>query len=157
LCADSILTDERAGPLRIGATIDSVHALCPVLRDTTVTDMEGMPSRRLSVAVAGDSIEAEIVDGKVWRLSVTSPRFRSVDSLGVGTSISRLKQVTGARVMRGEGAVYAAVPGHCGMSFQLTGFKPAAGGIVLQNLPPSVTVLRVLIFGCPAPPPNSVG
>jgi hypothetical protein len=152
VCADTLLTDERAGPVRVGAMVDTVRAICRVSRDTTVTDMEGMPSRRLTVATAGDSVEAEIVDARVWRISITSPRFRTVDSLGVGTSISRLKQMTGARAMRGEGAVYAALPNHCGMSFQLTGFKPAAGAIVLQNLPPSVTVLRVLVFGCPAAP-----
>ena len=151
-CDARLLTDEGIGALRIGMSVDSIRTVCRVLRDTVVTDMEGMPSRRLTIGTGPDSVEAEIVENKLWRLSVYAPRFQSADSLGVGTSIARFKAIAGARAMRGEGAVYAAIPAHCGMSFQLTGFKPAAGAVVLQTLPPSVTVLRVLIFGCRAAP-----
>ena len=151
VCGDPILTDEGIGALRIGMPVSAVRIACSVLRDTIVTDMEGMPSRRVTIAVGADSAHGEIVDDKLWRVSVVSPGFRTADSLGVGSSIARFKSIKGAHAVRGEGAVYAAIPSHCGMSFQLTGFKPASGAVVLANLPPSVTVLRVFIFGCPSP------
>ena len=153
-CGDRLLTEEGIGPLRIGITVDSIRAACRVLTDTVMTDMEGMPSRRLAVAVAEDSVEAEIVNGKLWRISIASPRFQTSDSLGVGTPIARFKAMSGAHTMMGEGSVFVATPSHCGMSFQLTGFKPVLGRVVLANLPPSVTVLGVLIFGCHPPTTN---
>jgi hypothetical protein len=152
-CGDQVITEEGIGDLRIGASIESVRQKCTVVRDTTVMGPEGMPARKLAVMFSRDTVEAEIVDGRVWRLAVLSPRLRTADSLGVGTSIGRLLQLKNPHGMTGEGQFFVASPAHCGMSFRLTIAEagPAPGDLDqagLARLPRSTSVNEVLVFGC---------
>jgi len=152
-CGDEVITEEGIGDLRIGATIESIRQKCSVVRDTTVMGPEGMPARKLAVMFSRDTVEAEIVDGRVWRLAVLSPRLRTADSLGVGTSIGRLLQLKNPHGMTGEGQFFVASPTHCGMSFRLAIAEagPAPGDLDragLASLPRSTSVNEVLVFGC---------
>ena len=92
-CGEGVITDEGIGELRIGATVESVRQKCDVVRDTTLIAAEGMPARKLAVVFSRDTVEAEIVDGRVWRIAVLAPRLRTADSLGVGTNLARLLQL----------------------------------------------------------------
>jgi hypothetical protein len=152
VCGDEIIRGEGIGELRIGITVDAVRQRCTVVRDTTVIDIEGMPARKLAVMFAQDTVEAEIVNGRVWRLAVHSPRLRTADSLGVGTPLARLVNLKRPRGMTGEGKFFVASPDHCGMSFRLaitggggSGDLDSAG---LARLPKSTPVSEVLVFGC---------
>ena len=152
-CGEAIVRDEGIGKLRIGTPVDSIAASCPVLRDTTMIGAEGMPSRKLVVLFSRDTVEAEIVNNRIWRVSLVSPRYRTVDSLGVGTPLSRLLQLKNPRGMTGEGKFFVASPEHCGMSFRLTNAGPGAqrGDLDragLARLPASAVVSEILIFGC---------
>jgi cytochrome c5 len=152
-CGDEVLTDEGIGELRIGTTVESVKQKCNVLRDTTALGAEAMPARKLTVALSRDAVEAEIVNGRVWRIAVDSPRLRTADGLGVGTSIGRLRQLKEARLMTGEGQLFVASPEHCGMSFKLSNVGPDAlrgstGRAGLARLPDTAVASEVLIFGC---------
>ena len=152
-CGEEVVTDEGIGQLRIGATVESVEQNCKVVRDTTVIGAEGMPARKLAVAFSQDTVEAEVVNGRVWRIAVLSPRLRTADSLGVGTTIARLIELKTPRGMTGEGNFFVASPEHCGMSFRLSnagagarrGDLDSAG---LARLPRSASAPEVLIFGC---------
>lgn len=155
-CGDEILADEGIGELRIGATVASVREKCSILRDTTVIAAEGMPARKLAIALSRDTVEAEIVSDRVWRIAVLSPRLRTADSLGVETSRARLLQLTNPRVMTGEGQLFAMSTEHCGMSFRLANTGPGALGRSVERgglagLPESTVVSEVLIFGCRKP------
>jgi hypothetical protein len=155
-CGDAIITDEGIGELRIGATVESIRQKCSVVRDTTVMGAEGMPARKLAVVFSRDTVEAEIVDGRVWRIAVHSPRLRTADSLGVGTSGARLLQLKRPHGMTGEGAFFVASPEHCGMSFRLANAGPGAqrgdlDSAGLARLPKSTVVSEVLVFGCHLP------
>jgi len=152
-CGEEVVGDEGIGELRIGATVSSVRRKCNVVRDTTVIAAEGMPARKLVVAFSRDMVEAEIVNGRVWRIAVLSPRLRTADSLGVGTTIARLLQLKNPRGMTGEGKFFVASPEHCGMSFRLANAGPGArrGDLDragLARLSVSTVVSEVLIFGC---------
>jgi hypothetical protein len=152
-CGEEIVSDEGIGALRIGATVNSVRQKCNVVRDTTAIAAEGMPARKLTVAFSRDTVEAEIVDDRVWRIAVRSPRLRTADSLGVGTTKARLLELKTPRLMTGEGQLFVALPAHCGMSFRLTNVGPDAlrGNMDpsgLGRLPESAVVAEVLIFGC---------
>jgi len=153
-CAETRLQGAGIGELRISASVASVKRACLVGRDTTITGAEGMPARIISVAVGGEQVEAEIVNDKVWRLAVKSPRFRTADSLGVGTTLERLLQLREPRGMMGEGALYFASPAHCGLSFRLSENRPlpASGqnwnAAALRRLPASTKVTEVLAVGC---------
>lgn len=152
-CGEEVLGEEGIGELRIGATVESVRQKCNVIRDTTAIGAEGMPARKLTVALSRDTVEAEIVNGRVWRIAVDSPRLRTADALGVGTSIGRLRQLKNPRGMTGEGQFFVASPDHCGMSFRLSNAGPRAqrGDLDragLFRLPEMAVVSEVLIFGC---------
>jgi hypothetical protein len=161
-CGEEILGEEGIGELRIGATVESVRQKCNVVRDTTAIGAEGMPARNLTVALSRDTVEAEIVNGRVWRIAVDSPRLRTADALGVGTSIGRLRQLKDPRGMMGEGQLFVASPQHCGMSFLLSNAGPGAmrGDLDragLFRLSETAVVSEVLIFGCKLTSPPSTG
>ena len=152
-CNDRIIRDPGIGPLRIGISVDSVMKLCRVVRDTLQQGIEGMPERRISVAFPAGLVEAEVVDGKVWRLDINSPAFRTPDSVGVGSTIADLLRLDEPDGGVGEGAFFLISRKHCGQSYQMSGGIPSRtvrrwGRKELEALPSSVRVTRVLVFDC---------
>ncbi|HEX6533441.1 MAG TPA: hypothetical protein VF041_02520 [Gemmatimonadaceae bacterium] len=146
------LTGEGIGELRVGRPVDEVARWCHVLRDTTERREEGQPVRVVTVELGRDTIEAEAVDGRVWRLAVEHTAFRTTDSLGVGTPLARLLELPDVHGASGEGAVFALSPRHCGLSFRLSdgGSRTPRGGWTagaLRALPPRTRVTEVLVIG----------
>jgi hypothetical protein len=152
-CGDRVVTAEGVGELRIGRSIDSVRALCRVLRDTTEIRQEGQPTRVATVLLGSDTIEAEIDSGKVWRIRLTQPGLATSDSLSVGMPLSELLQHGDAVGDHGEGKVYVILREKCGMSFGLD-IEPGRVATseldekALAKLPSDVTIDTILIFGC---------
>lgn len=137
-----VLTDSGVGALRIGSSVEAVRASCMALDDRVVQQGgEGMPERRLTVVLGSVSTTSTVAGGRVWRIEIASPRFRTRDSLGVGTTLGTLRG-RGASIMAGEDAAYALVEDHCGLSFQL----PKGPGA--RNIADSVRVTLVLVTGC---------
>jgi hypothetical protein len=151
-CGGEILTDEGVGKIRIGESVESVRRDCTVVRDTIELGAEGMTTRMVSVMFRRDTVEAEIVDGKVWRVAIDSPHFSTPDSLHVGTSLARLLRLRRPQGMTGEGALFLMSPDHCGLSFRLSDDgspvlrdpSPAE----LSRLPATTRVSNILIVGC---------
>jgi hypothetical protein len=155
-CDNKTITSNAVGTLRIGLSVDSVKSICRVARDTTMRGLEGMMERRLVVSFGGDALDAEIVDGRVWRLDIRSPAFRTTDSLGVGSPIGNLSRLGRIRGLVGEGVLVVVSPDRCGLSFVLSGGIPATRGrnwdsAALAKLPRSTTVERVYVVGCSPP------
>lgn len=148
----AILTERGIGALRIGATVAEIRSRCVVLsEDTAAPGPEGQTEHRLVVVTGSVNTTAAIVDGRVWRLSVASPLFKTADSLGVGTRVRELRgSPPEARLARGEGT-FVLRPDHCGLSFQLGGGVPPHAR-TLDAVPDSVRVERVLVTGCPDQP-----
>ena len=147
------MTGRGIGDLRIGRTLDSVRALCAVGRDTTRLATEGQLARLITVSIDGEVVEAEIVDEKIWRIEVRSSRFRTADSLGVGTPLSRLLALGSARGITGEGQLFVVSPEQCGLSFRLSdnGSRSRSQNwdrAALSRLPAGTVVNKVLIVGC---------
>jgi hypothetical protein len=154
-CGGMTITGDSVGSVRVGESVDSLKSRCTILRDTTQQGLEGMMERRILVDFQPDTLEAEIVDGKVWRLDVKSPAFRTADSLGVGTPLSGLLHLAGARGLVGEGVLAVVSPERCGLSFMLSGGIPARrvrswDRNALSTLPASTKVREILVFGCRA-------
>lgn len=146
------MTGRGIGDLSIGKTVGDVRSECGVVHDTTRLASEGQLARILTVAVR-DLVEAEVVDGKVWRIEVVSARFRTPDSLGVGTPLSRLLELRNVRGITGEGQLFVVSPGHCGLSFRLSNNGSGARSqnwdrAALSRLPSATVVDKVLIVGC---------
>lgn len=140
------LTGDGIGDLRVGAPVEAIARSCRILRDTTAPGAEGMQERRILVDLGRDSVVAVVDSNRVWRLHVSSPAFRTSDSLGVGTPASALRRA-GARVLTGEGKVFVTLPSHCGLSFRLRGVQAGRVSSVSQ-LPPGAVVDEVLAIGC---------
>jgi hypothetical protein len=144
----AVLGDSGIGSLRIGVAVDDLRSRCRVISDTNVPGIEGTRERRIVVALGANPTAATIVDNRVWRIEVETPRFRTADSLGVRTTGAQLKRGPG-RIASGEGAVFALRQNHCGLSFRVRGVSPSA---VWRTMPDSARVDRVLIIGCSALP-----
>jgi hypothetical protein len=153
LCADSVVSGEGIGSLRIGITVADIAKSCRILRDTVALADEGLPSRLLTVAVGRDTLTAEVDSGRVWRISVSQTRFRTADSLRVGTSLARLLALPGVQGLVGENALYVVAPSRCGLSFRVTdppdaAPKPEWSLADLRSPPSSTRVTEILIVGC---------
>ena len=152
-CASRTITGAGIGALRIGATVDSVRVSCPVVHDSVEIRAEGMPARIIDVVLGADTIEAEIVGDRVWRIAVDRPGLTTADSLGVGTPLGKLLEHTGARGAVGEGKLFVLLPERCGLSFRLAARPGDAARFSydkagLRALPPTIFVDQLLITGC---------
>ena len=149
-CAPGLLADSAAGPIRLGMSVEEARARCPAAHDTTALGAEGMRERILHVPVGADTVAASIVEGRVWRLAVTTRGLRTRDSLGVGTPLARLLALPGARGITGEGRTFVIAEAPCGLSFELSnGARGAATDTAaLRRLPRGTIVRRVLVTGC---------
>jgi hypothetical protein len=153
-CGDKVIRAQSVGLLSIGMTIDSLKEKCRLVTDTIQPGPEGMTERRGTVAFPPDFVEAEIVDGRVWRIDVDSPVFRTADSLGVGSSVSDLLRDDDPNGGTGEGAFFVISRKHCGLSYQLSGGIPSGPARRwdrkgMATLPASTRVVRVLVSTCP--------
>jgi hypothetical protein len=144
---DHTLSGAGVGDFRVGATVEDVRARCDVVLDTLLqAGAEGMPEQRLAVTIGADTVQATIVSGRVWRIEVRSPRFRTRDSLGVGSTVADLKKQPLEYLGFGEGGPFVALPAHCGMSFSLAGVPGTPRTI--DRVPPEARVDLVLLLGC---------
>jgi len=114
-----VLTSLGIGNLQVGRTIDVVKRTCRVIRDNSEMN-EGTPERVLTVMLDNDRIRVTVLNGLVWRLAVTSPRFQTRDGLRVGTSLSRLVARGGVHLMEGQDGLYVTLASHCGLSFHFS-------------------------------------
>lgn len=150
-CSASALTGDGVGPVRIGASVDAVRSACGIVAEGTRPGPEGSTTRYITVAMGRDTVDAEIVDGRVWRVPVTSPGLRTSDGIGVGTPLREVLALRDVRPAMGEG-LYVLSPAHCGMSFQLDDpegpLPPASTLEELRRLPARTVVSRVLLTGC---------
>ena len=148
-----ILTGDGIGAIRPGRTVDELKQLCEVVSDAQQRGVEGAMERVMVIRVAGEDVPATVVDDKVWRIAISSPRFRTSDSLGVDTPLRRIAAKQGAQFAPGEDGVYGFVPDHCGLSFRFSlPLRPPAGGqwtaASIGTAHADAAVNRVLVTRC---------
>ena len=148
----TLLSGDGVGRLRVGASLADVRADCTILTDTTALGAEGMRERRIVVELGRDTVEAIVVNERVWRIHVDGAAFRTSEGLGVGSTVADLRRDRAARVMAGEGSMFIALADHCGLSFRLSGV-PFGPERPVEQLPANGRVVEVLAFGCDSPQP----
>lgn len=147
--AGTVLTGAGVAGIRMREDAEEVRRRCNVVADTTLI-LEGQPQPAMKIALNGDTIIAEIVDDRIWRINITSPGLATSDSLRVGTPARRLAAIPGAIVTPGEGNYYVLLPDHCGLSFALDGLPIRARPWTIAELatqPDSARVTKILITG----------
>jgi hypothetical protein len=152
--AGDVQIDEGVGVLRPGVGVEDVRQRCTVVRDTVVPGPEGMPTRLLVVKLGADSAIGEVVGDTLWRVRLSSERFRSAQGFGVGTLAREIAAAPGAGVHVGEGEVYMLLEGLCGVSYRLAGVdfgrvaSAQSAERALEELPDSARVDRMLLWRC---------
>jgi len=148
----AVIDGGGAGEVRIGMSTSELRLGCEVLGDTTLS-LEGQRQPAVLVGIRGETIVAETIDDRVWRIRVAGPGLATADSLRVGMPANRLAEYRDARVVTGEGTDVVIVPEHCGLSFVVEGLPFRSGGWTagaLAELPDDVRIESILIFGCDA-------
>lgn len=148
------MSGDGVGCFQVGMTVARALAECPAFADTIVQGPEGMMVRELRTGVHDGGLVARADRDTVRRVLVTDSRWRTADSLGVGTELDRLLAQPGATAIEGEGRLFVTLPGHCGLSFRLDARRGAAvesiDELVRTVLQRNTVVDQVLVFGCPA-------
>ena len=152
--AAGVQIERGIGVLQVGAPVELLRERCRVAKDTVVTGVEGMPGRQLYIVILGDTVVAEVEQDTVWRIRLTTERFRTGDSLGVGTPAEDLTRREGARALVGEGEIYLTIEEACGVSFRLDGvsYSNVAGApspeSAVRLVPDTSRVDLVLLIPC---------
>ena len=148
-----ILTEQGLGQLALGRSVRDVRSLCDVVSDSQEQGIEGMPERVVVTHIGDENVRSIVVDDKIWRLEITSPHFRTADSLGVDTPLRKLARMKGAQFFPGEDGVYGFVDDHCGLSFRFSvPMRPPKGGqwtaAAIEKSHGDAAVDRVLVTRC---------
>ena len=148
-----IVTDNGIGDLKEGSKVADVKARCEVVTDSEQRGVEGMMERVLVVRIDGETVRAIVNNDRIWRIEISSSRYRTTDSLGVDTPLSAIAAKRGARFFPGEGGVYGFIADHCALSFRFSvPLRPPRGGdwtarsIAIAH--PEAVVDRVLVTRC---------
>lgn len=116
------LTGAGLGDLQIGRPAAQLPARCVVLSDTITPGSEAFPERVMTILLTpSDTVRATIENDSLWRVEIASAGIRTIDSLGVGSSLSALMRSPNARAggFEGEGQLFVFVEQHCGLSFRI--------------------------------------
>ncbi len=147
------LNDEGIGDVRPGSAVAEVKKLCEVVSDANQPGPEGQTERVITVRLGGETVSATVVDDKIFRIDVRTPRFQTSDSLGIDTPLHRIAKMRGAQFAPGEDGVYGFVADHCGLSFRFSlPLRPPRGGqwtaATIDKDHGDAAVDRVLVVRC---------
>jgi hypothetical protein len=154
-CAGKLtLTGDGVGALRVGASVAQVRKACHIPKPRLKKGERPPPDDLLEFKIGPTPVQAQIEDGRVWRIVIDGPLLTTGDRLGVGSPVAALLAAGPARASQGEGVIYASLPGRCGLIFQLS-YRPRRGEDrdawtpdTLALLPANTTIERVMISGC---------
>ena len=147
------LDEDGVGDLKQGRPVSEVAARCEVISDSQQRGTEGAMERVLVTRIAGETVRSIVVDDRIWRIEINTPRFRTTDSLGVDTPLRRISAMRGAQFAPGEDGVYGFSPEHCGLSFRFSvPMRPPAGGqwttARIEAEQGDAAVNRVIVIPC---------
>jgi hypothetical protein len=105
------------------------------------------------VRIAGEVVTGLVDNNAIRRLQISSPRFRTRDSLGVDTPLKKIAAARGAKFLPGEDGLYGFTGDHCGLSFRFSiPLRPPTGRdwtvATISSAHGDATVDRVLVTRC---------
>ena len=151
------LTGEGIGELQIGRPSAQLPARCVVLSDTVTPGAEALPERVMTVLLTpSDTVRATIESDSLWRLEIASAGIRTIDSLGVGSSLAVLLRSPNARArgLEGDGQLFVLIEQHCGLSFRIDlelgadQHRAEWSSTDLSALNGGARVDQILVIGC---------
>jgi hypothetical protein len=147
---ESRVSEDGIGVLRIGTSLDAVLANCTVVSERTEAPDAPM---LVNVDLGHDTAAVEFVNSILRRITLHHQGYRTADSLGVGTHISKLMSMRNSTGITERGRLYAVAPAYCGLRFMLVDPAPTApaaqsGRAALRRLPGETRTRQLEIVGC---------
>jgi hypothetical protein len=146
----SRVSEDGIGVLRIGTPLDAVRASCAVISERPGANDAPLIAR---VDLGLDTATAEFVSGTLKRITFHHQAYRTADSLGVGTRITRLLNLRAATGLTERNRLYAVTPAYCGLLFMLQDPAPRSssapnGRAALRRLSGETKVRELEVVGC---------
>lgn len=146
----SHISEDGLGVLRIGTSLDAVRSSCSVIAERSGANDAAMVAR---IDLGGDTATVEFVSGIVRRITLHHSTYRTADSLGVGTGVSRLLNMRQVSGLTERNRLYAVSPAYCGLRFMLVDPAPAkpsvqSGRAALRRLSGETRARELEIVGC---------
>ena len=153
--ASPVVEGNGVGPVRIGVAVKGAKAPGTLIIDRLVPDGEDGYIRSLRLRVGAEAVEAEVLNGKVIRVTVRSPALRTARDFGVGTKLADLLREPGWEAGFAEGHLFIWNRRYCGLSFELDfdphndpARNPEWSQSSLSSLPASTSIQSILVLGC---------
>jgi hypothetical protein len=147
---ESRVNEDGIGVLRIGTSLDVILANCTVVSERTASADAPV---EVDVDLGRDTAAVEFVNGALRRVTLHHQAYRTADSLGVGTHISRLMNMRNVTAITERGRLYAVAPAYCGLRFMMMAPAPAppspqSGRAALRRLSGETRTRELEIVGC---------
>ena len=150
----ALVTDSGVGALRLRMTPDEVRSVMRVVADTMLPNWDCVePERTLLVRLGTDTVRAAVsAQGRVDRIDIYSPRFRTADGIHVGATVQSVLR-PGAKGGVSEATVGFQLPSHCGLRFVVAHAPDLERAAdldyrQLRAFPQAARVSRIEIVGC---------
>ena len=131
------LTSTGIGPLKIGLTPDSLKKVCRVTSERRLTPEYAITEFR--IPVGSDTLSVYEEAGRIYWIAIQSKAFRTLDSLGVGSSLERLLAFEGLDGGVGDGddqyELTALRSPLCGLVFWVDSKTAIAVSDVVRRMP----------------------
>lgn len=142
--------EDGIGVLRIGISVDAVRSSCAIISERPGANDAPLIAR---VDLGLDTAKAEFVSGILRRITLYHQAYRTADSLGVGTRVTRLLNLRSATGLTERNRFYAVSPAYCGLQFMLEApapRRPAAqsGRASLRRQSGETKARELEIVGC---------
>src|SRR4051812_45940914 len=121
ITSESRVRDDGIGLLRMGMSLDAVRANCTILSERPGANDGPMVAM---VDLGRDTAAVEFISGALQRITLHHQAYRTADSLGVGTHISRILALRGSTAITERGKLYGVSPVYCGLRFMLMNPAP---------------------------------
>src|SRR5258708_24564607 len=146
----SRVSEDGIGILRIGTPLDAVRASCAIISEHSGAHD---PPLVAGVDLGLDTATAEFVGGILRRITLHHQAYRTADSLGVGTRITRLLNLRSVTGLTERNRLFAVSPAYCGLRFMLVDPAPRSssapnGRGALRRLAGETQVRELEIVGC---------
>jgi hypothetical protein len=146
----SHVSEDGLGVLRIGTSFDAVRSSCAVISEHGGANDAPMTAR---IDLGSDTATTEFVSGVLRRITLYHSTYRTADSLGVGTGVSKLMSLRQAAGITERNRLYAVTPAYCGLRFMLVDPAPAkpsvqSGRAALRRLSGETRTRELEIVGC---------
>jgi hypothetical protein len=151
ITSESRVRDDGIGVLRIGMSLDAVRANCTVLSERAGANDGPVVA---AIDLGRDTAAVEFVSGVLQRITLHHQAYRTADSVGVGTRISRILAMRSVVGVTERGKLYAISPAYCGLRFMLMSPAPTppavqSGRAALRRLEGETRVRELEIAPCP--------